>query len=333
MKAMHTHLFLVAATVSGAAVLAQKDERGVQDRQPPHSAVTRTPDFVFLDDVLGAKVVIQPGAEARREAAEENDKVKRPSGEIKDLILDCRSGNIESAVISFGGLLGIGDKTVALPATLLTWNPANKSFDLMANEDQLKSLSAFDLKEARKRGLDNEVVVLRTSWTRFDPRAGTEAAAHTGRPVEAASGTTDKGADPNAVSPVNPPKGQESAKQTTVVGTTFVVVPGRYMVASEVDDYPVYALGEKFGKVDKCIIDRNARSLVFCVVSHGGALGVGDTEYLIPHRQMTLCRDGDDQLYCINKTVEQLKTSVKYEKPKHGAVLDAETAKRAESMN
>jgi hypothetical protein len=138
---MYSPLLLTVAALSGAAVPAQDDRVA-----PPRVASpVGSPDYAFLDDVLGAKVTIQPGAEARREAAAENEKVKRPAGEIKDLILENKSGNIEGAVVSFGGVLGIGDKTVALPISLFTWNAADKQYQLAATEDQLKALPAFDV--------------------------------------------------------------------------------------------------------------------------------------------------------------------------------------------
>lgn len=328
---MYSPLVLVVAALSGAAVIAQGEVRPA-----PAPAPTTTPsaaaDYAFLDDILGANVWIEPGAEKRREAADDNEKAKRASGEVKDLILDSRTGAIECAVVSFGGVLGLGDKTVALPATLLTWNATDKRFLVRANEDQLKTLPAFDLKEARKRGLDNEINVLRTSWSTLESRpAGTPPA---GQPDSA---TRKDRSDESAQPPKDKPAHDEHAKTATdktgtVAGTTFVVVPHRYMAGSEVDDYPVYALSEKFGKIDKCIIDRNARKLEFCVVSHGGALGVGDTKYLLPHRIMTLCRDGDDQIYCVNQSTDQLKNGVRYEKPKHGGVVDPEAVKRVGTM-
>lgn len=331
-------LSLVMAALSSAAVLAQTDDRPTQDRP---AASTRPADYVFLDEVLGAKVSIQPGAEARREAAEDNDKVKRPDGEIEDLLLDCRNGAFEYAVVSFGGVLGLGDKRVAVPTRLLKWNGTTKSYDLSANEDQLKGLPAFDLKEARKRGLDNEVVVVRSSWTKLDapgahPERGIDT---TGKDDPTKPDRTRD--DPTKVADAearrdtgvakDPATGAQKPQGKVMTGTTFTVVPTQYIAASDVDDYPVYALGERFGKIDKCIVDRGANKLVYCVVDHGGALGVGETEYLIPHRVMTLCRDGDNQIFCVNQSVEQMKAGVKYEKPKNG-VLDPDAAKRADSM-
>jgi hypothetical protein len=325
---MYSPLLLATAALA-PAVPAQNDAKAPEHRP----ASVTTPDYVYLDDVLGAKVMIHPATDVRRDAGTDKEP-KKVTGEIKDLLLDCRSGAIEGAVVSFGGVLGIGDKTVALPANLLTWNGVNKAFDLNATEDQLKSLSAFDVKEARKRGVDNEMVVLRSSWSKFEPAGklhgeASEASGRRDAPVKVDTGKTDERTDKPAT---DKPATQEAQKPAVVSGTTFVVVPGHYVVASDIDDHPVYAQGEKFGKISKCIVDRNARSLEFCVVSHGGALGIGDTEYLVPHRAMTLCRDGDNQIWCINRSAEQMKSAVKYEKPKHAGVVDLDAAKRAGAM-
>ena len=59
------------------------------------------------------------------------DSVRNPEGEdlgdIKDLMIDTASGNVEYAVLSFGGFLGLGDKLFALP-----W-PALKLDDSVLN--------------------------------------------------------------------------------------------------------------------------------------------------------------------------------------------------------
>ena len=223
---MYSPLLLTVAALSGAAVPAQDDRVA-----PPRVASpVGSPDYAFLDDVLGAKVAIQPGAEARREAAADNEKVKRPAGEIKDLILENKSGNIEGAVVSFGGVLGIGDKTVALPISLFTWNAADKQYQVTATEDQLKALPAFDVKEARKRGLDNEIVVLRTTWTKLAP-ATTEASVRREDVKHDEAVKHDEGAVARKDGDVTTKRAGDvkdqvpTAKGNVFAGTTYIIVP------------------------------------------------------------------------------------------------------------
>src|SRR3954452_22014857 len=47
-------------------------------------------------------------------------------GKVDDLAIDLESGRIVQAVISTGGFLGIGDKTIAVPPSALQWDSASK---------------------------------------------------------------------------------------------------------------------------------------------------------------------------------------------------------------
>ena len=49
-------------------------------------------------------------------------------GDIKEIMLDMRSGKVNYAVLSFGGFLGLGDKLFAVPWDALTLDTKNKRF-------------------------------------------------------------------------------------------------------------------------------------------------------------------------------------------------------------
>lgn len=61
-------------------------------------------------------------------------------GTIKDLAFDIRSGRISYAVLSTGGVLGIGDKLVAIPVS--AFQPASDEKHLVLNADRAKMESA-----------------------------------------------------------------------------------------------------------------------------------------------------------------------------------------------
>jgi sporulation protein YlmC with PRC-barrel domain len=65
-------------------------------------------------------------------------------GDIKEIMLDMRSGMVGYAVLSFGGFLGIGDKLFAVPWTALTLDTENKRFVLNVLKDRLKDAPGFD---------------------------------------------------------------------------------------------------------------------------------------------------------------------------------------------
>ncbi len=65
-------------------------------------------------------------------------------GEIKEIMLDMRSGRVSYAVLSFGSFMGIGGKLFAVPWEALKLDTANKRFVLDVNKDRLQSAPGFD---------------------------------------------------------------------------------------------------------------------------------------------------------------------------------------------
>ena len=65
-------------------------------------------------------------------------------GSIKDLMVETESGKIAYAVLSFGGLLGFGDKLFAIPFEKFTIDFAQKRMVLNVDQEQLENGPGFD---------------------------------------------------------------------------------------------------------------------------------------------------------------------------------------------
>ena len=65
-------------------------------------------------------------------------------GEVEEIMLDVRSGQIAYVVLAVGGLLGIGEKYFAIPWQALTLDTDRKCFVLDADKDRLKNAAGFD---------------------------------------------------------------------------------------------------------------------------------------------------------------------------------------------
>ncbi len=65
-------------------------------------------------------------------------------GDIKEIILDMRSGKVSYAVLAFGGFLGMGEKLFAVPWDALTLDTENKRFVLNVDKESLKDAPGFD---------------------------------------------------------------------------------------------------------------------------------------------------------------------------------------------
>lgn len=65
-------------------------------------------------------------------------------GDIKELMIDLDSGRVAYAVLSFGGMLGMGDKLFAIPFKALNLRPDRDNFMLDVDKDRLKNAPGFD---------------------------------------------------------------------------------------------------------------------------------------------------------------------------------------------
>ena len=74
-------------------------------------------------------------------------------GEVKEIMLDVPSGKVAYAVLSFGGVLGLGDKLFAVPWNAMSLDTENKRFILDIDKETMKSAPGFD-KDAWPRFAD-----------------------------------------------------------------------------------------------------------------------------------------------------------------------------------
>lgn len=65
-------------------------------------------------------------------------------GDIKEIMLDMRSGKVAYAVLSFGGVLGIGEKLLAVPWAALTLDSEKKCFTLNVRKERFEDAPGFD---------------------------------------------------------------------------------------------------------------------------------------------------------------------------------------------
>jgi sporulation protein YlmC with PRC-barrel domain len=78
---------------------------------------------LYANDVVGTSVMNSSG-----------EKV----GKVSELVIDPKEGRITEAVVSFGGFMGLGQKSVAVPWHELTLSPASKTFTLAMEKEELE---------------------------------------------------------------------------------------------------------------------------------------------------------------------------------------------------
>ncbi|HCE09583.1 MAG TPA: photosystem reaction center subunit H [Oxalobacteraceae bacterium] len=65
-------------------------------------------------------------------------------GDIKEFMLDMRTGKIAYAVLSFGGVFTIGEKLFAVPWNAFKLDTVNKCFVLDVEKDRFEKAPGFD---------------------------------------------------------------------------------------------------------------------------------------------------------------------------------------------
>src|ERR1035437_666603 len=65
-------------------------------------------------------------------------------GDIKELVIDPRTGKVAYAVVSFGGFLSMGEKLFAIPFSSFKYNAEEKKYVLDVSKEQLKAAPGFN---------------------------------------------------------------------------------------------------------------------------------------------------------------------------------------------
>ena len=201
------------------------------------------PPRVWLgDNLIGMKVVSETGESL---------------GKIEDIVVH-PGGEISYAVLSFGGLLGMGDKLFAMPWTVLkavepetAEKDSASSLVLSLDKERLKTAPGFDKK--------HWPAMANPDWAKdIDSFYAGNANPNTKRPVEAAARTS------------------VITWRATELKGTDVKTP----------------TGEKLGDIEELAIDTNGR-VSYAILSVGGFLGMGDKLVAVPWGNLRFSLEGD----------------------------------------
>ena len=65
-------------------------------------------------------------------------------GDVKEVVIDPRTGKVAYAVVSFGGFLSMGDKLFAIPFSSFRYEVAKNHYVLDVSKERLKAVPGFD---------------------------------------------------------------------------------------------------------------------------------------------------------------------------------------------
>ena len=113
------------------------EERDTYGMYKGHTIGTRTSELKQGPgpDVMGADTLI--GNDVYNQKEED-------LGNIKEIMIDMHTGKVAYAVLSYGGVLGLGDKLFAVPWQALVLDTKNKRFVLNVDKERLDHAPGFD---------------------------------------------------------------------------------------------------------------------------------------------------------------------------------------------
>lgn len=65
-------------------------------------------------------------------------------GDVKEVVIDPRTGKVAYAVVSFGGFLTMGEKLFAIPFSALQYDAAENEYVLDISKERLEAAPGFD---------------------------------------------------------------------------------------------------------------------------------------------------------------------------------------------
>jgi sporulation protein YlmC with PRC-barrel domain len=95
------------------------------------TTVETHPNVISATAVIGDKVVNRTGESL---------------GKIEELMLDLEKGRVAYAVLSFGGVMGLGEKLFAIPFEALKLDATREHFTLDVDKDKMRNAPGFDKK-------------------------------------------------------------------------------------------------------------------------------------------------------------------------------------------
>jgi osmotically-inducible protein OsmY len=246
-------------------------------------------------------------------------------GEIKDLVVDLPAGRIVYAVFGAGGLLGIGDRYLAIPPKAFALGSDSKSIFLEADKDMLKAAPGFDRNnwpDMADQRWTTEVYRYHHQQPYWDAKINEPAGAEVEvkvndknrdlkEPAPSANAARDeRHRDPSWL------RGYHNTNATArgeLKGAADHKGFGTVTRASDLMGRPVNnPQGEKLGEIKDMLIDMQTGRIVYAVLGAGGFLGLGDKLYAVPPG--AFARSADERTFSLRADREMLKTAASFDR-------------------
>ncbi len=212
-------------------------------------------------------------------------------GKIEDFVIDTAAGKVAYAILSFGGLMGVGDKLFAIPWNTMDLNTDRHAFVFNVDKDRLKNAPSFE------RGSWPDI----TSWDwgrnvygyyGLQPYWAAQSTVSGERPIY--EGRAGRGVFATSVSTASAaaPSRTVGPEVYPTAPTPPAAAPMHMERASDLKGNKVRNReGEHLGKIEEIMIELDSGRIGYAVLSFGGILGIGDKLFAVPWRALSLDRE------------------------------------------
>jgi ribosomal 30S subunit maturation factor RimM len=213
-------------------------------------------------------------------------------GTVEDLIV--ASGDVNLAVISVGGVLGVGDKKIALPYNQLTVSPDGDTLFVKLTEEELKAKPMFDPEAddvAEKAAADRSPArtpapAPASSTVRRDSETPAQAAA-----PERQASVPQRSAETSAPQRAAPAARTDARTATNEARTLKASEqPASSLIGASVVD----SQNSKIGKIHDLLVSAGRQGVQAILAVGGGVAGVGSHMVAVPLDELTIKRDANE---------------------------------------
>jgi sporulation protein YlmC with PRC-barrel domain len=255
------------------------------------SPADTTTDTALVDDVASADVDAANVSGVVRSSDLLGYDVENFEGEelgsINDAIVSLDHGCIDYMVLSFGGILGLGDSLYLIPWHVVQIDPVDERLILNVDPAMLNDAPIWDDANLPDMTAEDWDVEFFAYWENAalleTPPA--DAATDEGALGECIGGPADVSTDASA----------ETEETTAITETTEAetseldVQTPRVIRLSELTGYNVTNTeGEDLGEIEDLMIDWRRDQIAYAILSFGGILGLGEKWFAIPLNELTL---------------------------------------------
>ncbi len=255
-------------------------------------------------------------------------------GKIIDFIIDVRPGQIAYAILSFGGVLGVGDRLFAVPWNAMELNTDKHAFVINIEKDVLKSAPGFEKDSwPDMSNLDwGERIYAyygqKPYWSSQREESLRETGVMTqremGKGPEAPRGiiVPETSAKPGSLPPAHVAV-EETRPESAISGVgKAVLARGSTLKGLKARNME----GEDLGKISDIMIELETGKIDYAVLAFGGVLGLASKLFVVPWNALGI--DFAKQEFVLNIPRKSLEEAPGFDKDSWPGVMGEDLAEK-----